>query len=117
MSNVCKKWYENYKKKHEQFIYLWNSDKEECCKKITGYDVGHCAWRYLKIHGAVDRMGGFANFSSYSNKSAESDYLHLEKLEKRIMEAEKILNKIENENYLSGGKFNKDMMKYKINYN
>lgn len=81
MDDICKNWYENWKKKYEEHIELWNTDKEECCKKITGYDTTHAAYRYMKIDGAVNRMGGWANFSDYVNRCADDDYMTFKKLE------------------------------------
>lgn len=74
MSDICKNWYKSHKKRYEENIHLWNTDKEACSKAITGHDLNHNAWRMIKISGAVDRMGGFANFSYYVNKCAETDY-------------------------------------------
>lgn len=74
MSDIAKQWYKEYKKRYDENIHLWNTNKEECSEKITGYSLSHNAWRMLKISGAVSRMGGFANFSHYVNKCAETDY-------------------------------------------
>lgn len=81
MSDICKEWYEEWKKRYRQNIELWNTDKEKCCKKITGIPLDHAAWRYMHIDGAIDRMGGFANFRHYVNYCAEEDYLAHAKLE------------------------------------
>ena len=74
MSDVCKEWYNDYKKKFKKHIELWNTDQEKCSIEITGRGLKHNAWRMLHISGAVDRMGGWANFSHYVNMCAETDY-------------------------------------------
>ena len=90
---ICKQWYLDYKKRLAENINLYNNDqKEEFFQKVTGYDMDHCAWRYSKIHGAVERMGGFANFRHYVNECAETDYLAFEKLENKIFVLERIVN-------------------------
>lgn len=74
MSGICRDWYLKWKERHNKYKDLWNTDKEECSKKITHHGVSHNAWRMIQISGAVDRMGGFANFSHYVNKCADTDY-------------------------------------------
>lgn len=84
MSNVCKKWYQEYKKRHDENIKLLNEEngEDKASRAITGLPRSQCVWRYLEIHGAVERMGGFANFSHYVNKCAETDYEVFSQLEK-----------------------------------
>jgi len=86
MSDVCKNWYGQYKKNYDKYIDLFDTNIHECLKEITGSSVNNAVWRYLKIHGAIMRMGGFANFSHYVNKCADDDYKTFEKLEKENKE-------------------------------
>ena len=82
--DICKKWFKDWKKRYNENIELWNTDKEACSKAITGHDLAHNTWRMMRISGAVDHMGGFANFSHYINKSAEHDYEMFRKQHKII---------------------------------
>lgn len=94
MSDVCKQWYNQYKKRYDKNIELWNTDKEKCALEITGHNLNHNAWRMMQISGAVDRMGGFANFKHYVNKCAEEDYLSFENLEKQIKEMQEVIDEL-----------------------
>lgn len=96
MSDVCKQWYQDYKKKYEANVNLYNKEdtQEEFFKNVTGYGKNHCAWRYVRIHGAVERMGGMANFAHYVNTCAEEDYKAFRNLEARLKKAETLLVKI-----------------------
>ena len=91
MRDICKQWYKDYKKKYNENIHLFNTDVSKCLKAITGMGIDSAVWRYLEIHGCIDRMGGFANFSHYVNKCAEEDYLAHRNLEKQNKELRDLL--------------------------
>jgi len=89
MSDYCKEQYNKYKKRMETFSDIYNNDMEKGIKHATCTESHHCAYRYAKIHGVVERMGGWANFSSYVNDCAKTDYLVFEELAVENVELKK----------------------------
>lgn len=81
MGDYCKEEYLKYKERLSSYVEIYNNNTNEGIKYLTGHGSQHAAYRYAKIHGAVIRMGGFANFSHYVNKCADEDYETFSKLE------------------------------------
>lgn len=97
MSDICKQWYLDHKKAVEDNTHLFNEkNKEQFFKNVTGHGEQHCAWLYTRIHGAVMRMGGMANFSHYVNTCAEEDYKSFALLEKEVADLKRKLAMLEN---------------------
>lgn len=62
--------------------------QEELLDKRTGYEMHHQAWRYSKLHDAVDKMGGFANFKHWVINKAANCKKSWDALENKITELE-----------------------------
>lgn len=57
----------------------------------SGFGESSEAWRYRKIHHAVDQMGGFANFSEWVNYHAKEYFCTVQNLDGKLDIAVKAL--------------------------
>lgn len=96
MSDICKQWYKDYQKKYKDNVDLFNKEdaQDQFFVNVTGFNKQHCAWRYARIHGAVERMGGMANFSHYVNTCAEEDYKAFKNLTEQLKKANELLIRV-----------------------
>ena len=79
VSDYCKEEYQKFK------AAFGDGDiNDEGFEELTGLKSRTCAYRYHEIHGAVIRMGGFANFSHYVNRCAETDYQVFKELKAKL---------------------------------
>jgi hypothetical protein len=76
--------YKEYQERMKNFSEIYNKDTNEGVKHVTGFDSQHCAYRYTKIHGAVEMMGGWANCAYWMQNHAANYFRTCEKLEKLL---------------------------------
>jgi len=80
MSSYTQEQYDHYKDRMKEFSEKYNQDTGKAVEFVTGFDEKHCAYRYVKIHGAVELMGGWANCSYWMQNHAANYFQTCEKL-------------------------------------
>lgn len=74
-----KKDYDEVMKERDALKSQLSACEGELKTNQTGFEEKSEAWRYRKIHAAVEQMGGFANFESWVNEHAKDYFESLEK--------------------------------------
>ena len=78
----CEQKFVEWEERIKRFSKIFNQNTEDGIRYATnGIGSLSCAYRYVQIHGAVERMGGWANFKAFVNRNAKSNYLHTKTLE------------------------------------
>ncbi len=99
MSGFTEERFKDYQERMKTFPEKYNVDKEAAFKHVTGYGADHCAWRYVKIHGAVEMMGGWANCSYWIQNHANNYFMTCEKLVKLLEKVGRHLPKEQREGF------------------
>lgn len=80
MSSYTQEMYAEFVKRKETFAEIYNQDTNAGIEHLTGLNEKSAAWRYSKIHGAVELMGGWANCSYWIINHASNYFRTCEKL-------------------------------------
>lgn len=103
--SYCNQQFALYNERKKTFHDIYNRDTNEGIKHLTGLDEQLCAYRYAKIHGAVELMGGWANCSHWIQNHANNYFNTCENI---LGLAKKYSHKLSKEDRL---KFNEELKK------
>lgn len=81
MSTYTQNEFRLYQERMKDFSTIYNQDTDKAVKHVIGFDEKHAAYRYVRVHGAVELMGGWANFSYWIQNHASNYFRTCEKLE------------------------------------